>query len=266
MENKRLDYCYHTHTSRCGHAYGSDEEYVLAAIDAGYKILGFSDHGMYPHFSQPGIRGDYSQLEDYLTSIKHLKEKYQDKITIYVGFEADFTPNFKDYLEKLLLDKKLDYLLLPQHFLFENNEPSFYFGTSKTEDDVWNYVNELVKAMETGLFKYVCHPDLFMQNYPGPFSSKVKQAVRYLCENAKRLNLPLELNLGGIRQGKKNLGLEYRYGYPYEPFWEIVGEVGNEVIIGVDAHSPLDFNHEDPEFAFKIIEKYHLNYIDRLDI
>ncbi len=37
-------YNYHTHTSRCGHAGGSDEEYVQAAIKAGYQILGFSDH------------------------------------------------------------------------------------------------------------------------------------------------------------------------------------------------------------------------------
>ena len=35
---------YHTHTARCRHATGTEEEYVLAAIDRGLKILGFSDH------------------------------------------------------------------------------------------------------------------------------------------------------------------------------------------------------------------------------
>ena len=28
---------YHTHTARCGHAIGTDEEYVQAAIQAGLK-------------------------------------------------------------------------------------------------------------------------------------------------------------------------------------------------------------------------------------
>ena len=35
---------YHSHTSRCGHAVGTDEEYVKAAIAAGYQKMGFSDH------------------------------------------------------------------------------------------------------------------------------------------------------------------------------------------------------------------------------
>ena len=34
---------YHTHTKRCNHAVGEDEEYVLSAIENGYKVLGFAD-------------------------------------------------------------------------------------------------------------------------------------------------------------------------------------------------------------------------------
>ena len=37
---------FHTHTTRCLHASGSDEEYVLKAIELGYKTLGFSDHAL----------------------------------------------------------------------------------------------------------------------------------------------------------------------------------------------------------------------------
>ena len=35
---------YHTHTYRCHHAKGEDEDFVLRAIDAGMTELGFSDH------------------------------------------------------------------------------------------------------------------------------------------------------------------------------------------------------------------------------
>ena len=40
---------YHTHTFRCHHAQGTDEEMVLAAIKSGIKVFGFSDHGPLPY-------------------------------------------------------------------------------------------------------------------------------------------------------------------------------------------------------------------------
>mgnify|MGYP004576416305 CR=1 FL=1 len=43
---------YHTHTFRCGHAIGNDEEYVLEAIALGLNTLGFSDHVMLPNVKQ----------------------------------------------------------------------------------------------------------------------------------------------------------------------------------------------------------------------
>ena len=36
---------YHTHTCRCGHAAGYEEDYVISAIENNVSILGFSDHG-----------------------------------------------------------------------------------------------------------------------------------------------------------------------------------------------------------------------------
>lgn len=41
---------YHTHTKRCGHAEGEDEDYVLEALGSGITDLGFSDHIMLPGF------------------------------------------------------------------------------------------------------------------------------------------------------------------------------------------------------------------------
>ena len=72
---------YHTHTKRCGHAFGEDEEYVLEALGQGMVELGFSDHIMLPGFSQPSIRGEYSLwAQDYFKSINYLKEKYKDRM------------------------------------------------------------------------------------------------------------------------------------------------------------------------------------------
>ena len=63
----KLLYNYHTHTYRCGHASGKEEDYVLAAIKLGIKRLGFSDHIILPQgYEQPGTRGSYDVLDDYL--------------------------------------------------------------------------------------------------------------------------------------------------------------------------------------------------------
>ena len=46
-----IDYNYHTHTFRCGHAYGTDEEFVLEAINQGFRFIGFADHGIVKRFA-----------------------------------------------------------------------------------------------------------------------------------------------------------------------------------------------------------------------
>ena len=39
-----MDYNLHTHTWRCSHATGAEEEYILRAIENGIVCMGFSDH------------------------------------------------------------------------------------------------------------------------------------------------------------------------------------------------------------------------------
>ena len=88
---------YHTHTKRCGHATGEDEDYVLEAIGQGFRTLGFSDHAMLPDFSEPYKRGDYSLFQGYCDSIDALKKKYKDQIEILLGFEAESFPMYFSY-------------------------------------------------------------------------------------------------------------------------------------------------------------------------
>ena len=106
-----INYCFHSHTSRCGHATGTDEEYVLEAIKAGIKNMGFSDHVFIPNRPQRGIRGNYEELDDYISSVRALASKYKDKINIFVGFEAeDYNEISNDYYRDLLKNK-IDYLI-----------------------------------------------------------------------------------------------------------------------------------------------------------
>ena len=68
---------YHTHTTRCMHAVGSDEEYVLSAIKGGFQILGFSDHTPWKYRTSyvADMRMLPEELPEYIESLQYLREK-----------------------------------------------------------------------------------------------------------------------------------------------------------------------------------------------
>ena len=69
----------HTHTTRCQHASGADEEYVIHAIEAGLDVLGFSDHSPYlleNEYVSP-IRMSEKELDGYVDQVLSLKKAYK---------------------------------------------------------------------------------------------------------------------------------------------------------------------------------------------
>lgn len=235
----RIENNYHIHTYRCGHALGKDEDYVKAGIAFGLKEMGFSDHVILPNIIQPGMRGKYELLPDYLSSINNLKKKYQDKINIKIGFEAEFIPEFEAYYQDLLKSKKIDYLILGQHCYYVDDVMKWYIdlpGTLAQE----KYTDDLIKGMASGLFKYVAHPDLFMMLSP-IYNETTKRCAQRIIDAAIKYNLPLEINLAQARvYGRRNVAGYDSYIYPFIPFWQLVAKSKAHVIVGFDAHRPVD--------------------------
>lgn len=219
---------YHTHTPRCKHAIGTEEEYVRCAIAAGMQILGFSDHTPYP-FPRGYVstfRMPVEQLEDYVLWVKHVQQKYAKEISIHLGVEAEYYPKFFPDLMDLLRDNGVQYMILGQHMIGnEMDEP--YCGIPDGDaKKLERYCDQSIDAMYTGLFTYFAHPDLF--HFVG--DRKVYQAqMRRICKAANECRMPLELNL---------LGLHGNRHYPNPDFWEVVAEENCRVILGMDAHQP----------------------------
>lgn len=276
---------FHTHTYRCGHANGSEEDMVLSAIQMGVDNLGFSEHIPLPHYRQhllksinhvrgfksafslikafvlngPGMRMPYKTMENHLQAINECQLKHQGKIMIYKGFEAEGLKEYFDYYQSLLEKGTVDYLILGHHF-HDHCIHSCYYGRENLEKkDIYFYCNEVEKAIETKLFSYVAHPDLFLMGYH-QFDIDAQTVTRRICEKAKEYHIPLEINAGGMRKGLKDINGEKLYFYPHAHFWDIVSEVGNDVIIGLDAHDPSDFNNAmyDQLKAFADEHKLHL--------
>ena len=76
----------HTHTTFCDGA-NTPEEMVKRALALDYKSLGFSSHAYSPDGDDWCLLPE-REIE-YRDEILRLKEKYADKIEIYLGIEKD---------------------------------------------------------------------------------------------------------------------------------------------------------------------------------
>lgn len=244
----------HTHTARCFHATGTDEEYVLAAIEAGFDKLGFSDHTPFPYKDGffNGDKMEMEQLEDYLSSVEQLRRKYAGQIEILCGLECEAIEEFFSFLREVR--KRVDYLILGNH---GDKRVERFFGRLKEPQELWHYLERAVKGMETGLFLYLAHPDLMFFAYP-QFDEAAQQVSRALCREANRLGVPLEYNLYGVAKGAPVGGL----GYPCRQFWEIAAQEGVKTVVGVDAHAPYRLLEADMEKAKRVLTDLGIEVVE----
>ena len=250
---------YHTHTYFCGHATGTPEEYVKRAIECGVKYMGFSDH-MPLKFSdgfEAGFRVKVADAKKYCSEISYLKEKYSDKIDIKIGFEMEYYEDMFDEMLKSAISYGAEYLILGQHYYEPENIHGAKHSNEISDDEqrLKKYVKSVIKAMKTGAFSYVAHPDMFQ--FIGDVSV-FKTEMRKICVASKEYNIPLEMNFLGIRDNRC---------YPNLNFWEMAGEEQSPMTFGFDAHDVMSaYDGESLERAKELIEKYNLNYIGMPEI
>ncbi len=251
---------YHTHTSRCRHASGADEEYVKAAIAEGVKILGFSDHAPIPYTNgyRSGIRMTPEETGEYFSSLLALREKYADKIEIHIGFETEYyAPVFSTALE-FWRGYPVEYLLLGQHFIGpEYATPQCPTPRPTAEKaHLTAYVDSVIEATGTGRFTYVAHPDII--NYVGGDVDFCRAEFDRMIGALVARGMPIEYNL---------LGMADNRSYPCELFWKEVARIGAPMIFGCDSHSPSRVaSKEELRKALKFVNKYNLNLVETVEL
>lgn len=261
----------HTHTFRCGHASGTDDQMILSAVEAGFEILGFSDHMPFPELHLPTCRMTYDQRAEYYTSMKALKQKYQGQIQLFYGFEAEY---LDDHLELLqTLHGETEYLILGQHFHHIEANPAYEmvydYDAYNNDEDVLFYAGQIEKAAETGWFSMIAHPEYFLLGRR-TFTPACYEASRRICAASAKAGLPLEINLNGVHYGSHDYRIskpegivtESRIAYPFREFWEIAAQMNCPVCYGLDAHSPLILQDTSRiRAAERILDGLALNFI-----
>lgn len=260
-----MKYNYHTHTKRCNHANGSDEQYIESAIKANYQGLGFSDHVMLPFVTGSYIRADYDVKDEYLSTMKELKEKYKDQIELYVGFECEWDNKYQKYYRSLLDNKEVDYLIFGNHACYFKKNKEYPLKIKSPKSYLQRYLKVTIKALRSGLFKVMAHPDVFMSHIK--WSSYAKKVSTIICKEAKANDVVLELNCGCfVNEKPRVIHDETRYRYPYNKFWQIARKYQNKIIVGVDAHSPSAFHSNGLQIMEEFIKKHKLNVLEKIDL
>ncbi len=245
----------------CNHASGTVKEYIKEAIKQNLNIIGMSDHGPLP-YDYVKDRMTYQTFLQYLKEIEECKKEFKNQIIIYAGVEIEYIAGNEGYLKDFY--KKLDYLVLGPHFYSDEGDftkKSTYY--CNTPEKLYMYQKYLVKAMESGYFSFVAHPDLFMMSYP-KWDMHCEKIAHLICEKAKELDIPLELNANGLRRGPKEKEDGIHYSYPREEFFKIAKEHNVKIIVNSDCHDPKYLFDQYMDMANEMAKKLDLDVIYKI--
>lgn len=225
---------FHTHTTFCD-GKNSAEEMVCAAIEKGFSVIGFSGHG-YTDFDLSYCIKD---MELYRREILSLKEKYADKIEVYLGIEEDMLhPLDRTAFEYILgschyvkKDERYYPLDLSREGLltaieaFDNNTHAFaehYYQQFceyivERKPDIIGHFDLITKFDE-------CGDPLFLND-----ETYYSIAAHYL-RIAATAGCLFEVNTGAISRGYRTAP------YPHEALLHLLHKLGGRVILSSDCH------------------------------
>lgn len=228
---------FHTHTYRCNHATGDAIDYARAAFGQGALALGISDHAALPDNRWPEVRMPFDQLDDYEQSIDTARA-LMPQMTIYKGMECEYDAAYHNYFQdELLGERAYDYLIGAAHYAPLNGKWLFAFDKLGTAEALVAYGNYLVQMMETGLFAFIAHPDVFGCSNE-VWNADLDACSRDILQAAEATKTPLEINGNGFRKTMKSTPGGMRHPYPWSPFWDLARDYKIKVICTSDAHCP----------------------------
>ena len=230
---------YHSHTYRCKHATGEVVEFVKAASKAGLKIFGVSDHCPFPDDRWLNIRMPYEELDYYVEAVLAAKSSVPE-VRVLLGMECEYVKEYKNYLEDELLGKRqFEYLIGAAHYTPHKGEWLNSFTDLGCTSHLKAYTEYLCHMMESQLFTFIAHPDIFGSSYLD-WNADLNSCSLDILRTAEETQIPLEINGNGLRKKYLNSSVGLRPPYPWRPFWELATEFNIKVICNSDCHNPND--------------------------
>ncbi|PHH82125.1 hypothetical protein CDD83_3361 [Cordyceps sp. RAO-2017] len=217
----------HSHSGQfCpGHAVDQLEDIVRHAVSLGYKTMGLTEHmpryeerDLYPDERaepQASLAALAARHEAYLAEAQRLRDKYADRVTILVGFEAEFIrPAYGPRVRALAAPAAVDYFIGSVHHV--HGLPIDYDGDAyaaaaraaggddeRLAEDYYDLQRDMLEALAppvVGHFDLVrllsAAPDADPRRWPGVWDR--------VCRNLRlvaRQGGWLECNTAALRKG-----------------------------------------------------------------
>ncbi len=228
---------YHTHTHFCKHGTGTVSDYCEAALALGMDVIAITDHCPYPDGRWIGVRMELDLLPLYMKEFEVAKAKYP-QLKIVAGVECEYDKEMVQFQKDTFLGLcGFKCIAGAIHSFKHHGEWRHSFLTAMDVPELHSYTDYLIESMDSGVFTFLAHPDLFGVGHRG-WDADCDACSRAIVQAAIQHNLPLEINANGIRKGYIDDGGTKRWQYPWRPFWEIAGEYGAKVLCNSDAHTP----------------------------
>jgi len=233
---------YHMHTPRCHHASGTVRQYAEAAMAAGLREIGMSDHSPMPNGFMDDWRMGPAELHSYLTEVEKVRDALARRLCVRVGLEADFRPGSEAGMQRLLKLYDWDYVIGSVHYIddwdFDNPARLAHWDEVGVEEVYCAYFDRVAQSAATGLFDIIGHPDLIKKfgHRPPAGRQRVLQAEETMLQAVKKAGCALEISSAGLRKPVAEI-------YPHPRIVARAAELGIPFAYGSDAHGPDAVGH-----------------------
>lgn len=263
---------FHSHCSFCD-GKAPMEEFVKAAVAAGFTAYGVSSHAPLP-FETPWTLGQ-DRVAAYLGELKRLREKYKDSLELYAGMEIDYLHETQHPSIPYFQEMPLDYRIGSVHLVYtpdrkivdtDTNPENFrkilitdFHGDLRHM--VSTYYEACMHLVEKGGFDFIGHSDKIAYNVSQCDISLIesewykKKRMAY-WEAVAAKGLMVEINT------KAYLGKGWFF--PHVKNWKILKELRIPVMVNSDAHRPelIDAGRKEAlallkENGFKTVREMH---------
>jgi len=217
----------HVHTKHSCDSTAELEAYCTQAIAQGIDTLCFTDHVDY---NPNDIGYSFYNPEAFFSDFLHIKEKYQEKLTLLCGVEFAEPHMYPAELARL---SKLpyDFILGSIHFWYRDMFPSVMVKEGIPAEICYaHYWDAILAAVKAGGFDALAHMD-FPKRYYGQLIVD-HDKLHKICHTMAKNRICPEINTSTLR---KNMA-EPMPGKEILSIYKSCG--GRYVTVGSDAHRP----------------------------
>lgn len=252
MNLKGLIDC-HTHTHFSPDSEESPEKMIETAISYNLAAYAVTDHCECNRWYSIEHYGAHENgydtwnfdrdFERSVSRVTELKKTYGDRLNLICGVELGQATHDYEVAEKVVSDKRLDFVIGSMHQLKTNDDFAFIKYENYSYEGIMQliaeYFDELLALCRWGKFDILGHITYTLRYIEGDYGlhvdmTRFEEIIRECFKEVIAHGKGIEINTSGLRQ---------KYGKPFPDLGllKIYKELGGEILsLGSDAHCAED--------------------------